>query len=145
MTDFAYNIAKGRMVEKIADDATKLGVMLVVAQEAEATQKDRTTLADILANGTGEATATNYARKTGLTATITVDNTNDRVDLDLPDQTWTALGGVTNNSITAAIVFYEEAALEASRIPLTHHDFAITTDGSDVTMVFNAAGFHRDT
>lgn len=143
MTDFVFNIAKGAVAEKVRDGATVLGMVLTKVDEAAATQKDRADLAAVLANGTTEADATNYARKTGLTGTITVDNTNDRVDVDIPDQTWTALGGATNNSLVGLIVYYQESAADSGRVPLTHHDFLITTDSSDVTAQVNAAGFFR--
>ena len=144
MADGVFNIAKGAVAEKVRDAASNLGVLLLQANEAEATLIDRADLAALLgAAGNTEATATNYVRKTGITGTITVDNTNNRVDVDIPDQTWTALGGTTNNTLTKLIIFYDEGGTDSTRIPLTHHDFAITTDGSDVTAQINAAGFYR--
>jgi hypothetical protein len=68
-------------------------MLLLKTAEADATLKDRDDVAAILANGSTEADFTNYARKTGLTGTITVDDTNDRVDVDIPDQTWAVAGG----------------------------------------------------
>jgi hypothetical protein len=59
-------------------------MLLLKTAEADATLKDRDDVAAILANGSTEADFTNYARKTGLTGTITVDDTNDRVDVDIP-------------------------------------------------------------
>lgn len=144
MANGVFNIAKGSFVEKIRDSATVVLILLLKANEAEATLIDRTTVALMLAEaGTTEADFTNYARKTGLTGTITVDNTNDRADVDLPDQTWTTAGGATNNTLTKLVVAYEESAADSGRIPLTHHDFAATTDGSDLTAQVNAAGFGR--
>jgi hypothetical protein len=143
MADFVFNIAKGAVAEKVRDGASALGIMLLKAAEADSTFKDRDTLAEILANGGTEADATNYARKTGLTGTITVDDTNDRVDVDLPDQTWNALGGAANNTLTDAVVYYQESAADSGRVPLTCHDFPVVTDGSDVTLQVNAAGFFR--
>lgn len=143
MADFVFNISKGAAAEKIRDSAANVLILLLKANEAEATLKDRDDVAAILANGSTEADATNYARKTGLTGTITVDDTNDRVDVDLPDQTWTALGGGTNNSITKAILAYQESAADSGRVPLVGLDFTLTTDGSDVTIQFNASGFFR--
>ncbi len=144
MANGVFNIAKGAVAEKIRDSASVVGVMLLKANEAESTFVDRDDLAALLgAAGNTEADFTNYARKTSLTGTITVDDTNDRVDVDLPDQTWTAAGGATNNTLTKAIVYYQESAADSGRVPLTHHDFAVTTDGSDVTIQFNAAGFYR--
>lgn len=144
MTNQVFNIAKGAFVEKIRDSATVVIVLLLQANEADAALLDHDELnALLLAAGNTEATFTNYARKTGLTATITVDDTNERVDVDLPDQTFTAAGNGVNNTVTKLVVAYEESASDTGRIPLTHHDFAVTTDGSDVTAQFNVAGFAR--
>jgi len=143
MADGVFNIAKGAVAEKVRDGASALLILLLKTNESESTLRDRDMVADILANGSTEADATNYARKTGITGTITVDDTNDRVDVDIPDQTWTALGGATNNTLTKAVVAYQESAADSGRIPLTHHDFAVTTDASDLTMQINAAGFYR--
>ena len=144
MADGVFNMAKGAMAEMIRDGATVVGILLMKANEAEATLVDRTDLADIFVEaGNTEADFTNYARKTGLTGVRTQDDTNNRVDLDVPDQTWTAAGGASNNTLTKLIVFYENAAADATRLPLTHHDFAVTTDGSDLTAQVDAAGFGR--
>lgn len=140
MADFVFNIAKGAFVEKFRDSAANGGILLLKAADTDANMKDTDTITDLLATGADEATDASYARKTGLTGTITVDDTNDRVDVDLPDQTWTALAG---SAITDLIVFYQESASDNGRVPLTCHDFAVTPDGSDVTAVFNASGFAR--
>lgn len=144
MADGVFNIAKGAVAEKVRDGAANLIVLLLSANESEATLVDRDTVDALLAEaGTTEATFTNYARKTGVTGTITVDDSNDRVDVDLPDQTWTSAGGASNNTLTKLIVAYEESAVDTGRIPLTHHDFAVTTDGNDLTAQFAASGFFR--
>lgn len=142
MADLVFNIAKGAAAEKVRDGSAVLGVMLIKTVESDAALKDRTTLADILAGNT-EANFTNYARKTGLTATLTVDQGNDRVDVSIPNQTWAAAGGGTNNTLAKLVVYYEEAAADATRIPLTAHDFVATTDGNDLQTNFAAAGFYR--
>lgn len=143
MADGVFNISKGALMEKVRDAATNVLILLLKANEAEATLVDRTDVAALLAAANTEADFTNYSRKTGLTGTLTVDNTNNRVDLDLPDQTWTTAGGATNNTLTKAISAYQDAAADATRVPMTHHDFAATTDGSDLTMQVNAAGIAR--
>jgi hypothetical protein len=140
MADFVFNIAKGAFAEKIRDSAANCGILLLIAADTDAAMRDTETLTALIATGANEATDGSYARKTGLTGTITVDHTNDRVDVDLPDQTWTALAGA---AITDAVVFYQESAADTGRVPLTLHDFAVTPDGSDVTIQFNAAGFAR--
>lgn len=143
MADGVFNIAKGAFAEKIRDGAANILVLLLKANEAEATLRDRDDVAAILANGSTEADFTNYARKTGITGTITVDDTNDRVDVDFPDQTWSSAGGASNNTLTKLVVAYQESAADSGRVPLTHHDFAETTTGSDITAQLNAAGFAR--
>ena len=140
MADFMFNIAKGAFVEKVRDGASNLGMLLLIAADTDDAMRDTDTVAALLATSADEATDGSYARKTGLTGTITVDDTNNRVDVDIPDQTFTALAGA---AITDAVVFYQESAADSGRIPLTNHDFAITPDGSDVTAVVNAAGFAR--
>lgn len=144
MANGVFNIAKGAFAEKFRDGAANGIVLLMKANEAEGTLLDRAELAALFgAAGNTEADFTDYARKTGLTGTITVDNSNDRVEVDLPDQTWIGAGGATNNTLTKLVVAYQESAAETGRIPLTHHDFAAVTDDSDLTAVFNAAGFGR--
>lgn len=140
MADFVHNISKGAVVEMIRDGAAAVGILLLIAADTDDAMGDADTVAALLATGANEATDGSYVRKTGLTGTITVDDTNNRVDVDLADQTWTALAGA---AITDLVVYYENAAADATRIPMTNHDFAVTPDGSDVTAVFNASGFLR--
>lgn len=142
MADFVFNIAKGAVAEKVRDSASALGVLLLIVAESDSTMKDYDTVAALLAGTPDEATDGSYARKTGITGTITVDDTNDRVDVDMPDQTWTALAG---SAITDAVIYYQESAADSGRIPLVNLDFAVTPDGSDVTMQLNASGFYRAT
>lgn len=144
MADFVYNIAKGAVAEMYRDGAANGIVLLLKAAEADSALRDHDNLSVLIgAAGNIEADFTNYARKTGLTGTVTVDDTNDRVDVDIPDQTWTAAGGASNNTLTDAIVAYENSAADTGRVPQTNHDFAVTTDGSDLTIQFNASGFFR--
>lgn len=140
MADFVFNIAKGAAAEKFRDAATNGIILLCTTDEAQATQQDYDNLSTLLAGTTVEASDASYARKTGLTGSVTVDDTNDRVDVDIPDQTFTALAG---SAIVSAIVAYEESAADTGRVPLTHHDFAVTPDGSDVTLQVATSGFFR--
>lgn len=140
MADVIFNIAKGAFVEKFRDGAANGIVLLLEAADTDDAMRDTDTVTALLATGANEANDGSYARKTGLTGTITVDDTNNRVDVDLPDQTWTALAG---DAILDLVVAYEEAAADTTRIPLSLHDFPVTPDGSDVTAQFNASGFAR--
>lgn len=140
MADFIFNIAKGAFVEKVRDSAANLGMLLLIAADTDDAMRDTDTVQALLATSADEATDGSYARKTGLTGSITVDDTNNRVDVDVADQTWSALDGAT---ITDLVIFYQESAADSGRIPISCHDFAVEPDGSDVTAQINASGFAR--
>lgn len=140
MADLVFNIAKGAVVEMFRDGAANGLMLLLSAADTDDAMRDTNDIAALLATGADEVVDASYARKTGLTGTIAVDDTNNRVDVDMPDQTWTALAGPDTVDL---VVGYENAAADSTRIPLTLHDFVVTTDGTDVTAQLNAAGFFR--
>lgn len=153
MADLVFNIAKGRVVELLsrvdANDPTNAALVIVpvdVAAVTDATLRDFDTLAAVLAGGVTERTTGGWNRKTLTDADITFpapDDTNDRYDIDIPDQTWTA---VTAGAVTDLIICYDNdttGGTDTNLVPLTMHDFAITPDGSDVQAVIAAAGFFR--
>lgn len=158
MADIVFNIAKGRVAELAnrvnANDPTNsvFVIELINTSATDATLRDLTTFSAIESDAnTAELTSgtnANYVRKTlsdsGSPITVTVDNTNDRTDVDIPDQTWTALGAGT--AITDGVAGYDSdstGGTDANIVPMTMHDFAITPDGSDVTatiaLLFRAA------
>lgn len=144
MADGVFHISKGAAAEKIRDAATNVGVMLLKAAEADSTLAQYDDLSAILgASGNTEADFTNYARKTGITGTINVDDANGEVTADIPDQTWSNAGGTTDNSLVKLVVFYDEGGTDATRIPLSHHDFAVSTGGGDLTAQIDSAGFYK--
>lgn len=131
MADFVFNIAKGAAAEKIRDGANVQILVFDVGAETDATLRDITTVTNYLAETVTERTTNGWARKSiaNASVTLTVDQGNDRVDLDVADQTWT---GVSSGASTD-LVFTENTGADATSVPLTQHDFAITPDGSDVT------------
>ena len=144
MADEVFNISKGAVAETYRDAAANGIVLLMKAAESDALLRDYDDIAALFVPaGNTEATFTAYVRKTGITGTVTVDDTGDRVDVDFPDQTWSPAGGASNDTLAKAVVAYENAAADATRVPQTHHDFVVTTNGGDITIEFNAAGFFR--
>lgn len=153
MADFVFNIAKGRVAQLAmnVDAGSPANSRLILipfnSTATDATLRDLDTVAAIEADAnTAERTTGNWARKTLAAAdvTVTVDDTNDRVDIDIPDQTWT--GVTAGNDVTDLLLAYDAdntAGTDSDLVPLTWHDFAVTTDGSDVTAVINTAGFFR--
>jgi hypothetical protein len=150
MADFVFNVAKGRVAElynrvDAGDPSTaRLYVIPVdVAAVTDATLRDVDTFADVLSAGVTERTTGGWNRKTLAAADLAAmaaDDTNDRMDLDAADQTWTA---VTAGAVTDLIFCYAAVGspTNAQLTPLTQHDFAITPDGSDVTATI--AVFYR--
>lgn len=105
-----------------------------------------------LLNGAGnvECSAPNYVRKQITSAaTITPDNANNRVDVMLPTQTWTALGAMTgtnNQQQQAALLVCYQANVstgsDSTLQVLTKHYYPFIADGSDRIVPF-PAGFYR--
>lgn len=155
MADFVFNIAKGRVVEyynrvKSNDPADSALVIVVIDAngDTDAAMKDRDDLAALLGGTANEVTNTNYARKvltdSDLAALPAPDDANDQFDIDLADQTWSAVAA--GDAWTDVIVCYDPdttGGTDSAIIPLTCHDFPITPDGSDILLQINAAGFFR--
>lgn len=155
MADGVFNIAKGRVVEyynrvKGNDPAaSRFTVLLLETDVVDATMEDYDDLAAILAGASIEAAFTNYARvhleDTDLAALPAPDDTNNRYEVDIPDTVWTAAGGAANETLARLIVCYDPLGtnIDANLIPLTFHDFVITTNGGDMTAAYDALGFFR--
>jgi hypothetical protein len=155
MANGVFNIAKGRvneLVARVADDDPTNAVLVAVilkTAEADATLEDYDTLSALLAGSNDEADFTNYARvvwdDTDLTAP-TPDDTNNRQEADVPDPSWTSAGGAANNTTAKIIICYDPDSTggdDTALVPLTHHDFVLTTNGGDISGTVNAAGFYR--
>ncbi len=152
MADIVFNQGLGRIVELAHrvnnNDPTDAAIILAAlgSAAADSVLKDLDTLAAIEANGsTAEATNSGYARKTITTLTVTVDDTNDRTDVDYADQTWTGVAA-SPGAWTDLLNCYDGntgGGSDSDIVPLTLHDFAVTPDGSDITAQLNAAGFFR--
>ena len=155
MADQVFNIALGRVAELYnrvdLNDPTNAALIIVVVNstETDAIIKDLDDLGAVIANAnTAEVTNSGYARKTLVDtdlAAFAPDDTNDRVDLDIADQTWTAVA-TAGGAWTDLLICYDSdtgAGTDANIVPLAWYDFAVTPDDSDITAVVNAAGFFR--
>ena len=155
MANLVFNIALGRVAElynrvDLNDPANSALIIIILATagiEADAVLKDVDTVTALVAGTTNEVTNTGYARKTLTDADIVAfapDDTNERVDLDIPDQTWT--GVVAGDGWNDFVVCYDNdttTGTDANIVPLTLHDFVLTPDGSDITAQIAATGFYR--
>lgn len=157
MGQIVFNVAKGRVAEyynrvKTNDPTNSALVIVLLAStglESDATLIDMDDLAAVVAGTTNEATNTGYARKVLVDSdlnAVAADDTNDRMDLDFADQTWTAVAADGTGAIGALLVCYDPdttGGADSAIIPLTKHDFSVVADGSDITAQLNAAGFYR--
>lgn len=153
MSNMVPNIALGqvaayyRRVDENDPSTAELYVTLWNAGDTDATIRDADTIAAIEAlASTAEIVLSGYSRKvltdTDLTA-WSADDTNDRVDLAIADQTWTAVAAGT---ITDACIAYGlNGGADSAKVPLTWHDFSVTANGGDITMDVPTAGFYRAT
>ncbi len=155
MADQVFNVALGRMAEfynrvDLNDPTNAVLTIVVLATagiETDAVLKDSTDLADVLGGATNEVTNTNYARielvDSDLVA-FAADHTNDRVDLDIPDQTFSAIAaGDGWNDLLVCYDSDSTGGTDTNIVPGTMHDFVVTPDGSDITAQIAAAGFYR--
>ncbi len=151
MADGVFNIAKGRVnefVNRVNDNdptGSELVLILLKTDDTDANLKDFDDVAAILAGAAVEADFASYARidltDTDLAGSV-VDDGADTNDADITvDPVWSS--ATTGQALFRLIVAYDStgAAADAALIPLTFHDFAITTNGNDLTAQIAAAGF----
>ena len=155
MANVMFNRSKGRVTEfaervNANDPTNAIFVIMVLATsgiETDAVLIDKDDFAAVVSGTTNEVTNSGYARKTldqtgGVT--ITYDDTNDRVDVDCPDQTWTAVvAGDGWNDIVFGYDSDSTTGTDSAILPMTLHDFVVTPDGSDITAQIATAGFYR--
>lgn len=91
--------------------------------------KDNTSMTGYTAIGTDQTLGSK---------TFTEDTTNDRIVYDAADPTWTAVAG---GSTVGWIAIFKFVTNDAGSTPIAILDIADTpTNGSDITIVFNATG-----
>jgi hypothetical protein len=152
MSDFVFNIAKGRVAEfyervHLNDPATARLVIIpleTAGLEAKAALEDSVSITEVLDGATNEqATMGRKYLTDAVLGVLLPDYTNNWMDVDIPDTTWTA---ATGNAISALVIGYDpNSSADGAIIPLTYHDFVVTPDGSDIVAQINTEGFFRAT
>lgn len=154
MADLVFNRAKGRVTEWAervnandpANSALIIDVLATSGVETDAVLKDKDDFAAVVSGATNFVTQASIRKTLTDTGgiTITYDDTNDRVDVDCPDQTWTAVAaGDGFNDVLFGYDSDTAAGTDANILPATLHDFVVTPDGSDITVQIATAGFFR--
>jgi predicted Zn-dependent protease len=162
MADFVFNRSKGRVVQFaeliIGNAAPYVNAQFVITlwrrgSQTHAAIKDFDDVAAIEADAQlaelVSGTNANYVEKLINEGTLTrnYDDTNEWVDVDFPDITWTALGA-GGTAITDLLVAFDNDSTvgtvrDSAVVPMTFHGFSVTPDGSDVTAQLAALGFFR--
>jgi len=154
MANQIFNRGLGRgteWAERVnANDPTNSALIIDVLAtsgiETDAVLKDKDDFAAIVSGTTNFVTQASI-RKTLSDAggiTITYDDTNDRVDVDIPDQTWTAVAaGDGWNDVVIGYDSDTTAGTDSNILPHSMHDFVVTPDGSDITAQVATAGYFR--
>lgn len=146
MANFVFNIAKGKVAYYCGLPATNDQLVVVPIEtsgiEADDTLNNYDDLAALLAAANNEQ-ATMGRKLVTSSVTVTVDDTGNKVDVDMPDITWTA---ATGNAISALVICYDPdstGGTDSDLIPLTKHDFVATPDGTDIVAQIATDGFYR--
>lgn len=141
------NVTKGKFAYYATLPAASDALVWVLfsGTETDDNLRDADNLTAIIALAVDEATYTSYARQTATGVTVTVDDTNNRVDVDAADPTFPAAGSV--QTLTRIGLFYDPdttGGTDADLLPLFIDDFALATQsGVGVAYAVNAAGFGR--
>lgn len=135
MSSFVFNIAKGQIAYYASLPASADALIAIPIEasgvEADAVLVDYDTVSALLAGATNEQST--MGRKTLASVAVTVDDANDRVNIDCADITWTA---ATGNAISDILICYDPdtgTGTDTTLVPLSWHDFAATPDGTDIT------------
>lgn len=147
MAAMITNIAKGRFARysDLPETSDAMVWVLFTGTETDANILDTDTLTTMIALAVNEATFTGYARVTATGVTVTVDDTNNRVDVDVTtDPSWSPTSA---EALTRIALCYDSdtgTGTDANIVPIFVDDFAITTPTSGtVTYQVASGGFGR--
>lgn len=155
MANYFFNQGKGRIAELAnrVNNNDPAGAVFIAAvlnsitTNTQSALEDLDTFAAVLATTTtAEVTNTNYSRVVWTSTsgvTVTVDDTNDRVNIDGPDLTFTSISTGDNWSGTMIGYATSSTATDANITPLVHLKSVVTTDGNNISLQVGASGFAR--
>lgn len=142
------NIAKGRPAHYASLPAANDALVWVLfsGTETDANLRDADHLTAVIALAVDEATFTGYARVTATGVVVTIDDANDRVDIDVADPSWNPTGG--SQALKRIGLFYDPdttGGTDSDLVPIFIDDYDVPgtpTSGSLVYQV-NSAGAVR--
>lgn len=140
------NIAKGKFAwySELSAAADALIWVIFSGTETDDNIRNADTLAALEATVLAEATFTGYARVTATGVTVTVDDANDRVDVDAASPQWSPTSAQAVTRIALNWDGDTGAGTDANIVPLFVDDFALTTAlTGTLTYDVAAAGWGR--
>ncbi|NQT38195.1 MAG: hypothetical protein HQ581_11935 [Planctomycetes bacterium] len=140
MASVIYNEAKRAIAAGEIDlGGDDIRVALLMANTTADTENDGITTVDGFAT-LDECDSAGYARQALAGEAVNKDDANDRAEFDADDVTWTALAACTR-TVPGALV-YKHVTDDTDSVPIAWVEFpvAITPDGSDFTIQWNAEG-----
>lgn len=146
MSALIPNIAKGKFARfaELLDTNDALIWVLFTGSETDANVRDAATLTALIATSLNEATFTGYSRQTATSVVVTVDNTNDRTDVDAADPSWSPTSA---EALTRIGLMYDQdttSGTDANVIPIFVDDYALTTPTTGtISYTVASAGFAR--
>lgn len=146
MAALIANVAKGSFAQwsglGLANDA--IIWVLFTGSETDANVRDAATLTALIATALNEATFTGYSRQTATGVTVTVDQANDRVDVDANDPSWSPTTAEALTRIAAVWDSDTTTGTDTNILPMFVDDFALTTPTSGtVGYTVATGGFAR--
>lgn len=139
------NIAKGALAHYArltqANDALIAIPLELTGIEADSVLEDYDTVAALLAGATNEQTT--MGRKTMTGVAVTVDDTNNRVDVDADDVVFPGATGNDTSRILLALDPDTTGGTDSDLIPLFLDVFTTDPSGGDITYQVAASGFFR--
>lgn len=140
MASQVFNEFKRATAEGEIDLATDdIRIRLVMLNTTVDTENDgKAFLADFTTIDTCDGA--NYVDKALASETVTKDDGNDRAEFDAADVTWTALG--VGARTTVGVLIYKFVTTDADHVPIAYIEFsgAVTHDGTDFTIQWDAEG-----
>lgn len=146
MTQLIPNMAKGKFAYYATLPAANDALIWVVfsGTETDDNIRDADHLTAVIATSLDEATFTGYGRVTASGVTVTVDDTNNRVDVDVADPSWSPTSA---QAITRIGLFYDPdttTGTDSDLVPVFVDDMALTTATSGtLTYTVASSGFGR--
>ena len=148
MAAIVANVGLGKVARyadlPLTNEILVYGLLVTAGLVSDATLKDYTTVSGMLAGASDEATFTGYARVTATSVTVTIDQANDRTDVDTADPQWSPTSAQALGKLFLCYEPDSTAPADANKVPLFYDDFSLTTPTSGtVTYQVAASGFFR--